>query len=330
LLRVLETILRALHPITPFITEEIWQSVAPKLGIGGNSVAARPYPLAAEFAGASDAAAVADIEWLKAVLGEIRRIRSEMNIAPGKQIPLLFAKGTAADRTRVERFAEQIAFLARTESQAWLDAGQQEPASASAIVGELRVLIPLAGLIDIEAEKARLNREIKRIEGEIAKCNGKLGNATFVANAPAAVVEQERGRLAEMRPRSRRSTTPALKPDPVRQRDALVDLAPLLVPAFAPRTSQQLPARGPVHPARHPDRARAAAALPGARTGRVPGADGVSRTPAPASGPRVPAACSGRGPEPWGAALIPYGPDISSGSSSIAMTSASSRPFAAG
>ena len=131
------------------------------------------------------------------MLGEIRRIRSEMNIAPGKQIPLLFAKGTAADRTRVERFAEQIAFLARTESQAWLDAGQQEPASASAIVGELRVLIPLAGLIDIEAEKARLNREIKRIESEITKCNGKLGNATFVANAPAAVVEQERGRLAE-------------------------------------------------------------------------------------------------------------------------------------
>ncbi len=97
----------------------------------------------------------------------------------------------------MERFAEQIAFLARTESQAWLDAGQQEPASASAIVGELRVLIPLAGLIDIEAEKARLNREIKRIESEITKCNGKLGNATFVANAPAAVVEQERGRLAE-------------------------------------------------------------------------------------------------------------------------------------
>ena len=197
LLRVLETILRALHPITPFITEEIWQSVAPKLGITADSVAARPYPLAAEFAGATDTHAVGDIEWLKAVLGEIRRIRSEMNIAPGKQIPLLFAKGTAADRTRVERFAEQIAFLARTESQAWLDAGQQEPASASAIVGELRVLIPLAGLIDIEAEKARLNREIKRIEGEIAKCNGKLGNATFVANAPAAVVEQERGRLAE-------------------------------------------------------------------------------------------------------------------------------------
>ena len=197
LLRVLETILRALHPITPFITEEIWQSVAPKLGITADSVAARPYPLAAEFAGATDTHAVADIEWLKAVLGEIRRIRSEMNIAPGKQIPLLFAKGAAADRTRVERFAEQIAFLARTESQAWLDAGQQEPASASAIVGELRVLIPLAGLIDIEAEKARLNREIKRIEGEIAKCNGKLGNATFVANAPAAVVEQERGRLAE-------------------------------------------------------------------------------------------------------------------------------------
>ena len=98
---------------------------------------------------------------------------------------------------RIERFADQIAFLARTESQRWLADGEAEPASASAIVGELRVLIPLAGLIDLDAEKARLGKEIKRIEGEIAKCNGKLGNATFVANAPAAVVDQERQRLAD-------------------------------------------------------------------------------------------------------------------------------------
>ena len=197
LMRVLEAILRALHPITPFITEEIWHNVAPRLGISGDSVAKRPYPRSVEFTPGVEPAAVADIEWLKSVLGEIRRIRSEMNIAPGKQIPLLFARGSAGDRLRIERFASQIAFLARTESQRWLAEGEQEPACASAIVGELRVLIPLAGLIDLEAEKARLGKEIKRVEGEIAKCNGKLGNATFVANAPAAVVEQERQRLAD-------------------------------------------------------------------------------------------------------------------------------------
>jgi valyl-tRNA synthetase len=197
LMRVLEAILRALHPITPFITEEVWHNVAPRLGISGDSVAQRPYPRSTEFTAGVAPRAVADIEWLKSVLGEIRRIRSEMNIAPGKQIPLLFARGSADDHSRIERFASQIAFLARTESQRWLADGEQEPASASAIVGELRVLIPLAGLIDLDAEKARLGKELKRVEGEIAKCNGKLGNATFVANAPAAVVEQERQRLAD-------------------------------------------------------------------------------------------------------------------------------------
>jgi valyl-tRNA synthetase len=197
LLRVLEAILRALHPITPFITEEIWHNVAPKLAISGDSVSARPYPRSDEFLTGIDASSVSDVVWLKSVLGEIRRIRSEMNVSPGKQIPLLFARGNASDHARIERFSSQIAFLARTESQRWLSDGEEEPASASAIVGELRVLIPLAGLIDLDAEKARLGKEIKRVEGEIAKCNGKLGNATFVTNAPAAVVEQERQRLAD-------------------------------------------------------------------------------------------------------------------------------------
>jgi valyl-tRNA synthetase len=197
LLRVLEAILRALHPITPFITEEIWQSVAPLMGIAGDSVSVRPYPRGNEFTTGIESASVSDIEWLKSVLGEIRRIRSEMNISPGKQIPLLFAKGSASDRQRTERFASQISFLARTDSHRWLVEGEEEPASASAIVGNLRVLIPLAGLIDLDAEKARLEKEIKRIEVEIAKCNGKLGNETFVSNAPAAVVEQERQRLAD-------------------------------------------------------------------------------------------------------------------------------------
>ena len=195
LLYVIEATLRLLHPLVPFVTEEIWQHVAPKLGIDGETISLRTYPENDDFAVHGEAEA--DIEWLKSAVSGLRRIRSEMNIAPGKQIPLLFARGSAGDRLRIERFASQIAFLARTESQRWLAEGEQEPACASAIVGELRVLIPLAGLIDLEAEKARLGKEIKRVEGEIAKCNGKLGNATFVANAPAAVVEQERQRLAD-------------------------------------------------------------------------------------------------------------------------------------
>ena len=91
----------------------------------------------------------------------------------------------------------QIGFLARAESQRWLDAGEAEPAAAAAVVGEMKLLIPLAGLIDLDAEKARLEKEIKRIEVEIGKCNGKLASETFVQNAPAAVVEQERKRLTD-------------------------------------------------------------------------------------------------------------------------------------
>jgi valyl-tRNA synthetase len=201
-------LLRALHPIIPFVTEEIWHEVAPLLMRSSvtaknkpafmpvsstTSISTQAYPRAGDLP--VDDAAVAEIEWLKAVLTQVRRIRSEMNIAPGRTIPLLFAGGNASDRARSGKFSDQIAFLARTESQRWLESGETEPAAAAAIVGEMKLLIPLAGLIDIEAEKARLAREIKRIEGEIEKSNAKL--ARFGPNTPAAVVEQEKQRLAE-------------------------------------------------------------------------------------------------------------------------------------
>src|SRR6185312_12974631 len=194
LLAVLEAALRALHPMTPFITEEIFQSVAPLLGLKETSITQRRYPLVSDLP-ADDASASADIEWLRAVLSQIRRIRSEMNIAPGKTIPLLYANGNASDRARTEKFSTQIAFLAKTESQRWLDAGEVEPASAAAIVGEMKLLIPLAGLIDLGAEKARLAKEIQRLEGEIAKSSAKLAN--FGVNTPATVIEQEKQRVAE-------------------------------------------------------------------------------------------------------------------------------------
>ncbi|MEW9624272.1 valine--tRNA ligase [Rhodanobacter geophilus] len=210
LLVVLEAVLRALHPVIPFITEEIYQEVAHALerpsmsakykpaslpDSSTKSILQCPYPQASDFP--ADDAATAEIEWFKAVLSGIRRIRSEMNIAPGKTIPLLLAGGEAADRARAEKFAAQIAFLARTEAPAWIAPGAAEPAAAAAVVGSLRVLIPLAGLIDLGAEQARLAKEIARIEGEIRKCEGKLGNANFVANAPAEVVAQERQRIVD-------------------------------------------------------------------------------------------------------------------------------------
>ncbi|MGN6790512.1 MAG: class I tRNA ligase family protein, partial [Rhodanobacteraceae bacterium] len=195
LLVVLETCLRALHPIIPFITEEIWQSVAPQLGLKESGILDRPYPRAEEFA--VDESASAEIEWFKAVLTGVRKIRSEMNIAPGKTIPLLLADGDAEDRRRVGKFSSQIEFLARCEAPHWLASNGSEPAAAAAVIGSLRVLIPLAGLIDLDAERARLKKEIARIEGERKKSEGKLGNANFVDHAPAAVVEQERNRLAD-------------------------------------------------------------------------------------------------------------------------------------
>jgi valyl-tRNA synthetase len=196
LLFVLEALLRALHPLIPFVTEEIWHNVAPLLGIEGDSISLQPWPEAGDLA-QRYAAAEADIEWLKEAVSGLRRVRNELGLAPTRAVPLLLEAGSASDRERAARFAESIGFLARIESQRWLGEGEAPPPAAAAVVGELRLLVPLEGLIDLDAERARLDKEIARIGAEIGKCEGKLGNATFVQNAPAAVVEQERARLAD-------------------------------------------------------------------------------------------------------------------------------------
>ncbi|HEU4665934.1 MAG TPA: valine--tRNA ligase [Dokdonella sp.] len=205
LLVVLDAVLRALHPIMPFITEELWHETSRSSLGAENATASSPqpatersisvqsYPRAADFA--TDEAASAEIEWLKAVLTQVRRIRSEMNIAPRKEIPLLYAGGNAADRARADRFGAQIGFLARAESQRWLDAHEAEPLAAAGIVGDLRILIPLAGLIDLDAERARLEKEIRRIDAELARSGAKL--AQFGPNTPAQVVDREKQRIAE-------------------------------------------------------------------------------------------------------------------------------------
>jgi valyl-tRNA synthetase len=194
LLYVLESLLRLLHPLVPFVTEELWRSVAPRLGIADATISLRAYPQASGFA-ADFGTAEADIEWLKAMVSALRRIRSELGVSPAKQVSLLLQGGTPADTARAERFAAQLKFLNRIER---IDAIAGEPPPAAAgIVGELKLFVPLEGLVDLDAERVRLDKELKRVEGELAKSTGKLASETFVQNAPAAVVEQERQRLAD-------------------------------------------------------------------------------------------------------------------------------------
>ncbi|RZZ89435.1 valine--tRNA ligase [Pseudoxanthomonas winnipegensis] len=194
LLYVLEQLLRLLHPLAPFVTEELWQQVAPRVGVTGRSISLQAYPTAQALDATGYAGAEADVEWLKAIISALRRVRSELQVSPGKSVRLLLQAGDAQDRARVARFDSQLRFLLRLEAIDWLDGGDA-PASAAAVVGELRLLVPLEGLVDLDAERARLDKEIARVAGEREKSEAKL--AKFSDKVPAAVVEQERVRLAD-------------------------------------------------------------------------------------------------------------------------------------
>ncbi len=197
LLYVLENILRLAHPIMPFITEEIWQRVAPLAGVEGDTIMLQPYP-ELNVTQVNHKATI-EIEWLmKFVLG-VRRIRGEMNIAPGKPLPVLLQNGTATDKTYVSNNLVYLQKLARLESVTWLAADEAAPESAIALVGEMQILIPMAGLIDKTAELARLDKEIQRIKNDLPRVEGKLNNPAFVDKAPAEVIEKEKAKLAEMR-----------------------------------------------------------------------------------------------------------------------------------
>jgi len=194
LLHVLEAVLRLLHPLTPFVTEQLWKEVAPRLGISTETLSLRPYPSAGEVAG-EFASAEADVEWLKAMVSALRRVRSELGVSPSRQIGLLLQGGVAADRGRIERFTSQLRFLLKLESITWLADGETCPPVAPAVVGELKLLVPLEGLVDLDAERVRLDKEIARVSAEKDKSEAKL--ARFTDKVPAAVVEQERVRLAD-------------------------------------------------------------------------------------------------------------------------------------
>jgi valyl-tRNA synthetase len=195
LVQTLETLLRLAHPFMPFITEEIWQKVAPLAGASGETIMLAPYPVA--DADADDPAAVAEIQWVQQFILGVRRIKGEMNIPPGKSLPVLVANASAQDRAWIEHARPYLDFLAKTETITVLDDESAAPESAIALVGEMKLLIPMAGLIDKEAELKRLDKEIDKLRGDIARVEGKLANPNFVDKAPAAVVQKERERLAE-------------------------------------------------------------------------------------------------------------------------------------
>jgi valyl-tRNA synthetase len=193
LIRVLETVLRLMHPITPFITAELWERVAPVAGRQGASIVTAAYPVAQ--LDRVDATADAWMTKLKAVVGACRNLRSEMNLSPAERVPLL----THGDAAFIEQAAPVLKALAKlsdvklvADDTAFGEATAQSPV---AVQGEARLALHVE--IDVAAEQVRLAKEIARLEGEIVKANGKLGNQSFVARAPTAVVDQEKQRLAD-------------------------------------------------------------------------------------------------------------------------------------
>ncbi|WP_285960865.1 valine--tRNA ligase [Pseudomonas tohonis] len=195
LVRVLEVILRLAHPFMPFITEEIWQRIKAQAGVSGDTLMLQPWPVANEAR--IDAAAEDDIEWVKTLMLGVRQIRGEMKISMAKRIDVVLANANAEDLRRLADNGPLLNKLAKFESVRVLAAGEEAPMSATALVGDMQVLVPMAGLIDKEAELARLDKEIQRLDGEVKRVGGKLANEGFVAKAPAEVLDKERAKLAE-------------------------------------------------------------------------------------------------------------------------------------
>jgi valyl-tRNA synthetase len=192
----LESLLRLLHPIMPYITETLWQRTTALTGIKGESIMLQPYPQV--NTDLIDEKSVAELEWLKSIIVSIRTIRSEMNISPAKQVPLLLRKGSDLDKSNLAHLQPLLMTLAKVESINWLKDDESPPPASSAFVNDLEIYIPMAGFINMEEETARLKKEIGKVEKDLNLVSGKLNNASFVDRAPADVVEKEKARLTEL------------------------------------------------------------------------------------------------------------------------------------
>ncbi|HNG59948.1 MAG TPA: valine--tRNA ligase, partial [Cellvibrionaceae bacterium] len=193
LIRVLEAILRLAHPFMPFITEEIWQKVKTLAGKSGPSIMLAPYPV--PDTSKINLQAVADVEWVKGVITAIRTIRGEMNVPPSKKIAVFVSGGAAGTQQRVSDNNAFLKKLASLESIAYLSDNEEAPLSATALFGDVKILVPMAGIIDKQAELARLDKEIDKLKKEVERVQAKLSNPAFTDKAPADVVQKEQDKL---------------------------------------------------------------------------------------------------------------------------------------
>ena len=195
LVSVLEALLRLIHPIMPYITETIWQSVAPLKGIEGGSIMTAAYPSYNEQN--VDNSAMEDLEWVKQFILAVRNIRGEMDIAPSKPLNVLLRQLNDDDKRRLEQNQTFLSSMAKLETITILGESEQAPMSATGLIGQMELLIPMAGLIDKDAELARIQKALDKLNGELARVQGKLSNEKFVSKAPAAVIDKEKAKLAE-------------------------------------------------------------------------------------------------------------------------------------
>ena len=196
LVKVLETLLRLAHPIMPYITDTIWRRVADLAGVEGPSIMVRPYPVC--DSDLIDEAAETEMQWLQDFILGIRKIKAEYDIKPSQPVDVLLADASDSDIGFAGTHRPYLDFLARTRSVEALAGDDSQPEAATALVGNMKVLIPLEGLIDRDAEVQRLGREIEKLKKDQARMQGKLSNPNFVERAPAAVVDKERERLDQL------------------------------------------------------------------------------------------------------------------------------------
>jgi valyl-tRNA synthetase len=196
LVRVLEALLRLAHPFIPYITEELWQHIAPLAGKTGATIMLQPYP--ETDPGKIDEQAATDVAWLKQFVTGVRRIRSEMNIAPARMLPVIAQGGSKPEQKLCAQYREYLLALAKLESLTPVDADAVTPESAMALAGEMKILIPLAGLIDKGAEHKRLNKELQRHKQEQEQIHNQLLNKNFTEKAPPEVIARKRERLREL------------------------------------------------------------------------------------------------------------------------------------
>ena len=195
LLSVMEASLRLAHPLMPYLTEEIWQTLAPKLGMSGETIMLAQYPTV-DDAFLNDQAE-ADMQWLQGLIGAVRNIRGEMGLGNARLLPVLLQNTTDAEKAQITRIEALFKALAKVESITFLADAEQPPLSSSSVVGHVSVFVPMKGLIDPKAELGRLQKDLDKVQKQHDQIATKLGNEGFVAKAPAAVVEGEKVKLAE-------------------------------------------------------------------------------------------------------------------------------------